>query len=1263
MNDVMRRAAAFLALVLAAVPAAAAIRGRIVGGGRAVAGAKIAAYDAEPYTAGLARVLANRKRVPRATATSAADGSFTLPLDGNGAAVVVVEAPHFARSVTEEIVGDDDVLIGLRPSRPRQYTVRSPDGPLAGARVIALLNDFDVEATSDAQGRFTLDLPADTTVLVVHPGIALHMLMADPFTGVITARRAVPLHGKVVDGNGVAVGGARIAIDMIPSAISAADGSFTAAAAPADPAAIEADAGGLGAYLETAPRLTIRLVPRTKISGVVRDGERRPLRGITVTAATAGREGLPTLAVTDEKGAYAVDVVPGSCVVSAMSARYRVSEQIVDARKPATHDLVAVPVPMLAGIVRQEADGKPVAGAQIMLAYDHAQEPSPYNQVALYEASPATTSGPDGRFRIAPVVVDGPYFAVAYKRGLAPGQSAAIRSGTQPGNVSIAMSAGREAGGTVRDAAGNPLAGVAVTAQRNGEMILGSLDEPILTDDAGHFTAAVGPGNWRLTFAKKGYLRESARVDANGNAGALAVKLMPEVAVRGRIVRKDGSGVEGAAVFLMSLPREIFTAADGSFTLPNLPAGENQLNYRLPNGFGGQRRVVAPADDVRIVLDDTGNVRGRVVDESGAPVTTAAVAVRRGEETLDPQNVSDPDGRFVRQDVPVGEVEVEASAKGFLAAAAHVTVAAGKTADDVVLTLRRGRVVRGKVTSADGQPVGGVSVGVNGTHDTMTEADGTYEIGGLTNVANFVMFWKSGFMSESRRLPDGDADGRIDVQLRPGITITGHVLAPNGGPLAGATVDAEAVSSNMFVPLYAETKDDGTFRIEGLGAERYNVAAHAGHFGDHDPDAPEGKAEDVDVERVRDITIQTKVNEYGAVYGRIIGVDPAAKRIDVGANNDERSEAGRVEADGSYRIDHAPVGEITVTARMGDGTSIRSAKPVVVQLAPHGEVRADLRFDERFAISGRVRRGGAPMPGARIRFANQIDSYDANSGDDGAYRVDLPAGHYKIEVGSYAVERDVVGPGTLDVDVDLTAVTVTVIDAESGTPIEKATVSARDSSTSTHAVATATTGAGGVASIDIPPRVTDIDVAKDGYATAVAAAGPSSLVVKLTRGDGVLVRLIDARDGRPLSGYAIARDAGGRVVASANEAAPDGSIRFPLPPGRYRFSASANSYGSQTVAGEVPGPDVRIAMPRGGKLLLTSSADVHADARLLGPGGEEYVRCWCNGMAEIRIDGRRTLIDSIAPGAYTLEIRQAGAKLRLIPVSVIADETTAVPLD
>lgn len=1263
----MTRTAAVLSLFLVVSPAAAAIRGRVMGGGHPVANAAVRAYAVETLPETLARVAANRPRAALATAQSAADGTFALPVEGNGAVVVSVAAAGFAPWWSEEAIGDADVLIALAAKRPREVAVRSADGPLAGARVVAIFPVGIFETTADNRGKFALDHDGAALVFVAHPRAAFSTSFLQPHDDVVDVDKGAPLKGRVVDAAGKGVANAKVFIDTVPAAVSAADGTFMIERAPQRYQQLSADAGDLGGIV-AAGSTVIRVAPRVAVSGVVRDAEKRPLRGVSL--ALLSLEAGAGYAVSDEKGAFAFRVAPGTYQFGSASTIYHAYEQSLDVRKAVVKDLVVTRTPMITGVVKKR-DGTPVEGAQIALAIEVAGDvASAFDRVAQETGAPHATTGPDGRFRITPLPFGQAYSVVAYKRGLPPGQSALVKSGTPPREMPIVLDdAAEEVSGVVRDAAGQPVAGVAVVALPPDRVVFGTFDELPRTDAAGRFSLRLSKGVWHMTFAKDGYLKQDlTRVEVAPPVKPMAVTLARASSIAGRVVRASGAGVAGVTV-MVDETNVATTSEDGSFTLDGVAAGERVLRYVTPGHKYGEQRVTAPATDVRIVLADGGSVRGRVVDPAGAPVTAYELSVSPlSEKDSFPRQIADGDGRFVVDDAPIGEDVIAVRAKGFVPASRHVVVEAGKSAGEIAIALSRGRSVRGKVVSLAGEPLADVKISTGPFEESLTNADGTFEINGLSPRPASLSFAKSGFATSAREVRAGDGDVSLDVQLRPGLKLTGHVLAPDGKPLPSAEVTASSSGREQDF-MTATTNENGEFSFDSLSAARYSLSVGnevAGMFDDSAADAPEGHVDDVDVEHVHDVTIRTKMPVYGAISGEVAGNDLAGRQITVNAQRDDRFAQARGDSAGKYRIAKAPVGSVRVQASVDVAGSTRWSRPAVVEVPPRGEVRADLRFADTFPITGRVLRSGQPVSGTTVIFEDD-DSHEvkAATGEGGVYRTALAAGHYTVTVGGYSSQHDVAGAETIDIKLEVTRIAVTVIDAVTSAPLADATVNARDSTSSTHATITAITGANGQASFDIPRSVSDLIVARDGYGTVAVAvsADTPSLVVKLARGEGATVRVVDARDGHPLSGYAIARDAGGRVLASSSEFAADGTAHFPLPPGHYRFSASASEYGSHTVAADVPGPDVLIPLRPGGKLLLQSQADVRADARLIEPGGEEYVRCWCNGVADIRINGRSTLVDSIAPGSYTLEIVQAGKKPRTIPVTVIQGQTVTVSLD
>ena len=1156
-----------VALLVVAPVAAASIRGRVVSGGDAVANAKISAFAMESQRETIARVVANRPRVALGTTTTAADGTFTLPIDGHGCIVVRVEAAMFAPSFTEAALDDHDVLIGLAPKQSFNVTLRSPAGPLAGARVVVFAQDSAVESRTDDGGKLALDRKFDdATMLVLHPLVAPQVVDLQPRDGIVDVDPGVTLRGSVIDARGKGVAGAAILIDSLLMATSSTDGSFAIERAPRHYSVLLAEAGDFGGELDqTAAKPVIRVTPRFSVSGIVRDTEGRPLRGIPLLLTSDDHE---ELALTDADGRFTIRVAPGRYDVSSASASYRLPNIEWRVQKSLVKNIVAERAPILAGIVRR-TDGSPVAGAQVIVATHGTTEKS---------ETPATfTTGPDGRFRLAAPLLGSPLLVVAYKRGLSPAESREVDPFTDARDLSIVLHEGVELSGTVRDPARHPLAGVAVTMLPNGSALADVFDPP-LTDNDGRFCARVTEGTWQATFFKEGYLPGGIYdLELTAQSKPLTVTLEPEAIIRGHVVRSDGTGIEDAIVILADGHDETTTtAADGLFMMP-VDAGAHLIGAVTRGGAIAEAKVIAPTADARIVIGETGVLSGRVVDKTGAPVTTFRVLVTPpSSDIVAMKQFTDADGRFTLGDVSLGDIDVTVSADGFFKSSkSGVEIETGKATGEITFTLLRGRTARGRVVSSTGQPLDQVDIGDaresnrwNETKDryqvAKSDADGAYEASDLAIDHLPLKFEKEGFTPIVRDVPPGDDDVNIDVELRPTLVLTGRVIGPEGQPIPHAKVAATSSAATAMADD-AETDEFGAFRLEHLSPARYDLSATTVNGGD------QGGLSDVDVERINDVTLCTRPVLSGAVSGEITGVEPDAD-IAIHVRPPDGVERNRVLVKpGHYRLPNVPIGRVVIQATLFSSGENRWTQPVVVDVVPNGEVRADLHLPESFPITGRVLRDGVPLANEEIDFTEDSGQQAfASTGKDGTYSADLVAGRYRITAGSYFFERDIAGPGTIDIDVDLDRIAVTVVDAATETPIEDARI-----------IPGGYTNVDGQAKLDLPRGAREIVVEKEGYGTAVVAVPSSpSLLIRLTRSEEVAVHIVDARDGRPLAGKLTVRDTSGRIFYDSSFESINGTTYVALNPGRYRFTASATGYRSQTVTADVPPFDVRIPLSR-----------------------------------------------------------------------------------
>lgn len=78
-------------------------------------------------------------------------------------------------------------------------------------------------------------------------------------------------------------------------------------------------------------------------------------------------------------------------------------------------------------------------------------------------------------------------------------------------------------------------------------------------------------------------------------------------------------------------------------------------------------------------------------------------------------------------------------------------------------------------------------------------------------------------------------------------------------------------------------------------------------------------------------------------------------------------------------------------------------------------------------------------------------------------------------------------------------------------------------------------------------------------------------------------------------------------------------------------------------------------------MVIHAAPDAKKKVRFVLPDGEEDVRCYCNGIAEIRLDGAVTRVENVAPGSYRTEVLDGTVKIEQThPVVVIEGQPTSV---
>ena len=327
-----------------------------------------------------------------------------------------------------------------------------------------------------------------------------------------------------------------------------------------------------------------------------------------------------------------------------------------------------------------------------------------------------------------------------------------------------------------------------------------------------------------------------------------------------------------------------------------------------------------------------------VVDEQGAPVSAATVTLVRdaglGNDTA--KNFSGPPDRFIDvtgpegclvfADVPPERYDMKVDAVDYVAMRVpgirlpEEEVSVSGPWDLGTVVLADGHEVRGKVQDPSGRGIEGAFVQVRhksrfgmfgGELKKLTaDSDGRFVIGGLAAGQEIAISASAeGFRAKRSmtvRVPEDD----LKVILDPAANLSGRVTNPLGWPVEGAVVMfvAEQAGSG-YRSESANTDEDGAFQLFGLapGPGRLEVRA-AGYLRHHStleiphPGAPSPA---VNVELEAGATLSGRVRT-----DRGEGVVQAW--VTAHGSNSASSQSGQTDADGRFTLTGLELGTLNV---------------------------------------------------------------------------------------------------------------------------------------------------------------------------------------------------------------------------------------------------------------------------------------------------------------------------------------------------------------
>ncbi len=423
---------------------------------------------------------------------------------------------------------------------------------------------------------------------------------------------------------------------------------------------------------------------------------------------------------------------------------------------------------------------------------------------------------------------------------------------------------------------------------------------PVVCDAEGRFEIhGVGAGLVALTALKKGFAPaepQTLHITEGADLNAELV-LGKGWALKGMVVDEDDRPLSGVPVVAKNFeqprgldlsqlarlyPVETKTKEDGSFVVRGLSASRVFVEARKAGFFPGRAsRKREDGDKVlKLVLGRGGFLRGKVLGQRGEAIKRFHILalpkkgrrVRIGPEWGQPRRkgnpyidrspwlgrrgkeIQDAKGHFVYGPLPYGKVQIQVWAIGYLQASQDVEIQKGKEAPELVIQLRPGGSIEGKVL-AGGQPLAEAQVtwrkfrkprgpsflpfrfeaepedldlmGLSASlshRSVLTDGEGRFHLDGVL----------PGEVRLTARHPDwakrslgplkvqaGKTNKGLVLEMMVGGSIEGRVVGLLGKGQAGALVVAASIAKGALKA--STTKKDGSFVIKALPPGPYVV--------------------------------------------------------------------------------------------------------------------------------------------------------------------------------------------------------------------------------------------------------------------------------------------------------------------------------------------------------------------------------------------------------------------------------------------------------
>lgn len=376
--------------------------------------------------------------------------------------------------------------------------------------------------------------------------------------------------------------------------------------------------------------------------------------------------------------------------------------------------------------------------------------------------------------------------------------------------------------GRVHDVRGAPIAGAELTVN-------GWHDVTAFSDADGRYELKVPGPPYPLLVQKTGYRERflDAYLVEGTPRNELDIELLPGAVFSGHVVDEAGNPIAGARVHASGLARDTETDATGQFVFGGAAPDESHGLTVTKAGFQPTTTgATAGAAPVEIVLRPGLALAVRVVGDRGEGLAGVRIGVR--SESFQPMSnrgYTDAQGRLRVTDLPAKAITVLADKAGFVSVHTEVDVPA--QSGELVLVLRSGRSIAGRVLDPKGLPIVGASVycqtiapsGEPRTVGSRASSDGggRFEIRELPPEPCDVRAHHDDFRRTTLPAVAGSPADLL-VRMEPAASVAGRVVdGSTGAPVAAFTIALSAdheLHPLQYVDPVRFANADGSFTVK-----------------------------------------------------------------------------------------------------------------------------------------------------------------------------------------------------------------------------------------------------------------------------------------------------------------------------------------------------------------------------------------------------------------------------------------------------------------